>query len=193
MSNLSRQEFALISGGNVTFNDSAVVGGASFWNLLNLTTGSMSTWALDSPISEIVFVGPDPTSVMYIDITNLTTTGSIGLYVADVFSPDTATLVASLPAPYAGLKAARAENGDIKFLLYSLANPDGSAYNPVLEAARQGASTARIYDSTYARVYVRNYTSPLVLTWQIRGYSSYNTEPLENRTTVRSIWRYSDF
>lgn len=177
----------------MTFNDSAVVGGASFWNLLNLTTGSMSTWALDSPISEIVFVGTDPTSIMYIDVTSLTTTGSIGLYVADVFSPETATLVASLPAPYAGLKAARAENGDIRFLLYSLANPDGSAYNPVLEAAQQGASTARIYDSTYVRVYVRNHASPLILTLQIQGDLSCNTESLENRTAVRGIWRYSNF
>lgn len=145
----------MINGANVTFDDSAIVGETTFWNLLNLTTGAISTWSLDSPITEIVFVGPDPSSILYINSTNDEEDGGISLYTADVLHPGTATLVASLPAPYSGLKAVQSEDGDIRFLLSCQAHSDGSAYNPTLEPANPYASTARIYDSTYVRLYVR--------------------------------------
>ncbi|KAK7733160.1 Dipeptidyl-peptidase 5 [Diaporthe eres] len=82
--------------------------------------------------------------------------GSIGLYTADAASLDTSsTLVATLPAPYAGLKAAQIEDGSIRFLLYAKASPDGSAYNPTqaVDPVSIGGSSARVYDSTYVRVW----------------------------------------
>lgn len=152
------KEFALISGANVTFDGSgAVAATAAFWNLLNLTTGSISTWALDSPIAEVVFAGPGPRGVLYLNSTNDEEDGGVSLYyAADALHPEAAALVASLPAPYAGLKAAaQGDGGDIRFLLYCQARPDGSAYNPALDPADPSASTARIYDSAYVRIYVR--------------------------------------
>ncbi|KAG6364577.1 hypothetical protein INS49_006179 [Diaporthe citri] len=82
--------------------------------------------------------------------------GSVGLYTADAASLETSsTLVATLSAPYAGLKAAQVADGSIRFLLYTKANPDGSAYNPTqaVDPVSLGGSSARVYDSTYVRVW----------------------------------------
>ena len=58
-------------------------------------------------------------------------------------------MVASLPAPFSGLKAVATSSGDIHFLLSSLAYPNGTAYNEDL--AETPASTARIYQDIYVR------------------------------------------
>jgi hypothetical protein len=58
-------------------------------------------------------------------------------------------LLGSLPAPYSGLKAVQAANGDIHFLMYCLAYPNGTAYNEAL--IEEPASSARIYTSIYVR------------------------------------------
>jgi hypothetical protein len=59
------------------------------------------------------------------------------------------TLLGSLPAPYAGLKAAQAANGDIHFLMYCRAYENGTALNE--ELVEEPLSTARIYTSIYVR------------------------------------------
>lgn len=58
-------------------------------------------------------------------------------------------MVASLPAPYAGLKAATTKSGDIHFIVNCLAYPNGTAYNKAL--VPKPLSTARIYDSIFVR------------------------------------------
>lgn len=133
-----------------------MAGETAFWNYLNLTTSDVSTWYLDTAISEIVFVGPKSTSILYINSTNEATDGSIGLHTVDVSSlVSSATLVATLPAPFAGLKAVQASCGNIQFLLYCRANTDGSAYNPVtaVDPASVGGSSARMYDTSYVRIW----------------------------------------
>jgi hypothetical protein len=59
------------------------------------------------------------------------------------------TLLGSLPAPYAGLKAAQAANGDIHFLMYCKAYENGTAYNE--ELVEEPLSSALIYTSIYVR------------------------------------------
>lgn len=99
-----------------------------------------------------MFVGPDPTSILYLNGTNEEEDGGVSLYVADADSLDNATLVASLPAPYSGLKAAETSSGDIRFLLSSKAYPNGTAYNEDL--ASPAASTGRVYTSIFIRHWV---------------------------------------
>lgn len=58
-------------------------------------------------------------------------------------------LVANLDAPYQGLKVANSSTGDLNFLVYNLAYPNGTAYNP--ETAVAARSTARFYSDNYVR------------------------------------------
>jgi hypothetical protein len=135
------QEFALFTSTNYSF---ATGEASSVWNILDLSNGEVSVWADASEISEIVFVGDKPTSILYLNGTSL--------YTSDVADPDSATLVASLKGDFSGLKAAKTESGDIHFLLYSKAYPNGTAY--VAAEAVEPKSTARIYDSIYVRHWV---------------------------------------
>jgi len=112
-----------------------------------LTSGEISTWTTDSNISEVVFVGPTNTSILYINGTNEEGDGGISLYTADAIDLSSASLVASLPAPFSGLKAVLTQSGSINFLVYALAYPNGTAYNADL--AETLVSTARIYTSIY--------------------------------------------
>ena len=114
-----------------------------------MTSGEISTWSTDSNISEFVFVGPSNTSILYINATNAAGDGGVSLYTADAADLSTASLVTSLPAPYSGLKAVSTESGDIHFLVYALAYPNGTAYNA--DTAETPASTARIYTDIYVR------------------------------------------
>jgi len=125
----------------------------TIWDKLDLTSGAISTWIADSNISEVVFVGPTNTSILYINATNEQGDGGVSLYTADANNLSGAQLVASLPAPYQGLKAVTTSSGNIHFLVYSLAYPNGTAYNPA--TAEVPASTARMYTSIYVRHWVR--------------------------------------
>ncbi|CAJ2502303.1 Uu.00g096970.m01.CDS01 [Anthostomella pinea] len=138
-------EFALFSVSNYSFETKEH---AAWWNKLDLATGDITEWG--SPdISEVVFVGPTDTSIVYVNGSNAEGDGGISLYSADASSVESAKLIASLPAPYSGIKAAQTASGDIHFLMYTKAYPNGTAYNEAL--ATVPASTARIYDSTYVR------------------------------------------
>ncbi|KAI1105331.1 alpha/beta-hydrolase [Jackrogersella minutella] len=139
-------DFAIYTVSNYTFDTAE---SSSHWNKLDLKTGDITLWYAGSDISEVVFVGPTPTSIIYINGTNAKGDGGISLYSADANSLDNAKLIASLPAPYAGLKAAEVPSGDIHFLVYAKTYPNGTAYNEAL--ASTAASTARIYTSTYVR------------------------------------------
>jgi dipeptidyl aminopeptidase/acylaminoacyl peptidase len=58
-------------------------------------------------------------------------------------------LVASLDAPYNGLKVAKTSSGDLHFLVNSLAYQNGSAYNPDL--AEEARHSGRLYSNIYPR------------------------------------------
>ncbi|KIX01618.1 uncharacterized protein Z518_09344 [Rhinocladiella mackenziei CBS 650.93] len=122
---------------------------ATTWNIMNLTTGEISLLYQGSDISEIVWVGPSDTSILYINGTNEEDDGGISIYGGDITAIDEAYFIASLPAPYSGLKAVVTPSGDINFLLNCLAWPNGTAYNEAL--VEEPVSTARIYDSIYVR------------------------------------------
>ncbi|KIW65324.1 hypothetical protein PV04_07594 [Phialophora macrospora] len=119
------------------------------WHLVNLTNGRISTLYNGSEISEIAWVGPNDTSILYINGTNEEDNGGVSLYAGDVTAIEEAYLVASLPAPYSGLKAVVTPSGNVNFLLNSLAYPNGTAYNEAF--AEEPRSSARIYDSIYVR------------------------------------------
>ena len=123
------------------------------WKKLDLDTGDISVWYNGSDISEVVFVGPTPSSILYVNGSTTEDDGSVGLWSADALALEKAKLVATLPAPYSGLKAAQTPSGDIHFLVYAKAYPNGTAYNEAL--ASTPASSARIYNSIYVRHWVR--------------------------------------
>ncbi|KAI2467525.1 alpha/beta-hydrolase [Annulohypoxylon bovei var. microspora] len=139
-------DFAIFTVSNYTFETQ---GHSSQWNKLDLKTGDISLWHAGSDISEVVFVGDTPTSIIYINGTNAEDDGGISLYSADANSLDDAQLIASLPAPYSGLKAVKVPSGDIHFLVYTKAYPNSTVYNA--QTASTPASSARIYTSTYVR------------------------------------------
>lgn len=97
-----------------------------------------------------MFIGD--TDILYINGTNAEGDGGISIYSANVSDPDGATLIASLPAPFSGLKAAKTESEDVHFLVSAQAYPNGTAYNENL--AETPASTARIYSSIFVRHWV---------------------------------------
>ncbi|KAF2006444.1 alpha/beta-hydrolase [Amniculicola lignicola CBS 123094] len=119
------------------------------WHVLDIASGNVSKAAFDSGVSEFVFVGPTNTSILYINGTNEEIPGGVTLYTADVldFKPK---LVASLDAPYSGLKATQTEDGGINFIAWSLAyGNNGSAYNP--ELATIPLSSGQLYDNNFVR------------------------------------------
>ncbi|KAK1762719.1 Alpha/Beta hydrolase protein [Phialemonium atrogriseum] len=139
-------DFAIFTVTNYSFSTSTH---ATAWKRLDLESGDVSLWHAGSDISEVVFVGPTTTSLIYINSTNEEGDGGVSLYYADAAALDHTSLIASLPAPYSGLKAAVTPSGDIHFLVYASAWPNGTAYNQRLSAKPK--STARIYSSTYVR------------------------------------------
>lgn len=98
--------------------------------------------------------------LLYLNGSSDVVDGGVSLYyVADPSAgADGAALVASLPAPLSGLKAALTTDGDIHFLVYGQTYPDnGTVYNEA--TADTPASTARIYTS----IFVRHWVSRVVL------------------------------
>lgn len=61
------------------------------WQLLDLTSGDVTEAPFDSSVSEVVWVGPTNTSILYINGTNDDVPGGVTLYTADIaadaFSP----------------------------------------------------------------------------------------------------------
>lgn len=116
---------------------------------MNLTSGAVSLLHSGGDIAEMVWVGASSTSVIYVNGTNEEDDGGVSLYSADVTAIDNASLIASLPAAYSGMKGVRTSTGDIHFLVNALSYPNGTVYNEQL--APVSHSTARIYTSIYVR------------------------------------------
>ncbi|KAK6207221.1 Prolyl oligopeptidase [Pestalotiopsis sp. IQ-011] len=137
-------DFAIFSVSNYSFETKET---ASEWRRLDLKTGDISIWPAGADLSEFVFI--DDTKILYVNGTNEEGDGGVSLYSADVDDLESATLLASLPAPFSGLKAAKTSSGDIHFLISAQAYPNGTAYNEAL--AEASPSTARIYTSIFVR------------------------------------------
>ncbi|KAF2752906.1 alpha/beta-hydrolase [Pseudovirgaria hyperparasitica] len=122
------------------------------WNLLHVATGNISELPWGSEVSEVLWIGPTDTSVIYINRTNDEVSGGISIWSADIGAEIIApsSFITSLAAPFSGFKARQTENGDINWIASSLAYANnGSAYNS--ELATEPYSTARYYDSIYIR------------------------------------------
>ncbi|USP76222.1 hypothetical protein yc1106_03496 [Curvularia clavata] len=120
------------------------------WYFLDTETGNVTKAPFGSDASEVVWVGDTEDSILYINATNDQIPGGVTLYTADLskdgFKP---TLVASLHAPLAGLKAVKTESG-ISFVGNCLAyENNGSAYNPELVTAPK--TTGQLYDNNFVR------------------------------------------
>lgn len=137
-----------MSASNYSFEEH---GSAASWYLVNITSGEVSFLVDGSEISEIMWTGSEnaSTAVIYVNGTNAEGDGGVSLYSADVTSIDDATLLGSLPAPYAGLKLALTDSGSIHFLMYCKAYENGTAYNEAL--VEEPLSSARIYTSIWVR------------------------------------------
>ncbi|PGH05947.1 hypothetical protein AJ80_08259 [Polytolypa hystricis UAMH7299] len=119
------------------------------WDLLDLKTGKISTLTDDPNVSEIIWLGPKDTSVLYVNGTNSEVEGGVELWISDIKDFSNGYKAASLPGSLGGLKAVEAKNGDIKFVLYGQSTTDGELYNAA--TAEKLLSTARIYDSIFVR------------------------------------------
>lgn len=72
-------------------------------------------------------MGPTSSSILYINATNEEGDGGISLYTADAADLASAVLVASLPAPFSGLKAVSTPSGAIHFLVNAKAYSNGTS------------------------------------------------------------------
>ncbi|KAL5119418.1 Prolyl oligopeptidase [Pleosporales sp. CAS-2024a] len=121
------------------------------WYFIDTKTGNTTKAPFNSAVSELVWVGHTEDSILYINATNEKIPGGVTLYTADLgtdtFAPK---LVASLGAPFSGLKAAKTASGDINFVVNTLAyHNNGSAYNP--ELASKQKSTGQLYSANFVR------------------------------------------
>ncbi|KAI8942606.1 hypothetical protein NX059_000660 [Plenodomus lindquistii] len=124
--------------------------GSSGLNQIDLKTGEISDSGWNSSeINEFVWIPGTETGILYINGTNEEVPGGVTLWMGDFKSPNTSTLVASLDAPYSGLKVANTSSGDLHFLVNSMAYPNGTAVNPETEVVPH--STARFYSDIYVR------------------------------------------
>lgn len=58
--------------------------------MVNLTNGRISSLYIGSDISELVWVGPNDTSILYINGTNEEADGGISIYAGDITAIDEA-------------------------------------------------------------------------------------------------------
>ncbi|KAF2263328.1 hypothetical protein CC78DRAFT_465911 [Lojkania enalia] len=120
------------------------------WKLLNTETGEITDAGLSADeVNEIVWIPGSETGILYINGTNEEIPGGVTLWIGDALSPAESTLVASLDAPYNGLKVANTSSGDLHFLVNTLAYPNGTAYNP--ESIVTARHTGRLYSNIYPR------------------------------------------
>lgn len=63
---------------------------STHWSLLNVKTGDVSVLFNGSDVSEIFWIGPTSTSMLYINGTNDQVDGGATLYMADARSPSEA-------------------------------------------------------------------------------------------------------
>ncbi|KAF2679992.1 hypothetical protein K458DRAFT_407577 [Lentithecium fluviatile CBS 122367] len=118
--------------------------------VLDLKTGNLTDSAFNaSEINEIAWLPGSETGIIYINGTNEEILGGVTIWIGDAANASASKLVASLDAPYSGLKVANTSLGNLNFLVNSLAYANGTAFNP--QSAPTPRSTARFYDNIYPR------------------------------------------
>ncbi|PLB48971.1 alanyl dipeptidyl peptidase [Aspergillus steynii IBT 23096] len=123
--------------------------GSSWWSLLDLKSGNIKPLTNDSNVSEILWLGTDDSTVLYVNGTNAEVPGGVELWVSQISDFAKGYKAASLPGPLSGFKAVTTRSGDVKFVAYAESYANGTIYNE--ELAETPLSTARIYDSIYVR------------------------------------------
>lgn len=78
---IALQNVALFSASQYSFDTKEK---SSSWNLLNLKTGDITLLTDDANVSEIVWLGGDDTSLLYINGTNAEIPGGVELWVSSV-------------------------------------------------------------------------------------------------------------
>ncbi|KAE8383409.1 putative dipeptidyl-peptidase 5 [Aspergillus bertholletiae] len=121
----------------------------SQWNVLDLKSGNIKLLTNDSDVSEIVWLGSDDSTVLYVNGTNADIPGGVELWVSDISDFANGYKAASLPAAFSGFKVVNTPSGDVRFVAYAESWANGTAYNEELVA--KPLSSARIYDSIYVR------------------------------------------
>ncbi|KAF1985225.1 hypothetical protein K402DRAFT_335047 [Aulographum hederae CBS 113979] len=156
-------------------------------SLLNLATGEIKPINLStSDASEVLWLGPKSTSILYLNATNDDVPGGVTLWTSDVLALDQKTKIASFDAPYSGLKAVVTDSGDIKFVVNCLAWENGTAYNEL--TATTPASTGRLYSTIYVRHWSTYLTAQryaafagtLTAQSNYSNSTSYSLSPLKN-------------
>ncbi|EAW06401.1 dipeptidyl peptidase DppV [Aspergillus clavatus NRRL 1] len=132
---------------------------SSWWSLLDLKTGQSKILTNDSSVSEILWLGTDDSTLLYVNGTNADVPGGVELWVTQVSSFTNGYKAASLPAAFSGFKTVTTKSGDIRFVAYAQSYANGTAYNE--ELVEKPLSSARIYDS----IYVRHWDSYLTTTF----------------------------
>ncbi|KAI9038621.1 dipeptidyl peptidase DppV [Aspergillus affinis] len=123
--------------------------GSSSWSLLDLKSGDTKPLTNDSNVSEILWLGTDDSTVLYVNGTNAEVPGGVELWVSKISDFTKGYKAASLPGPLSGFKTVTTHSGDIKFVAYAESYANGTVYNE--ELAEAALSSARIYDSLYVR------------------------------------------
>ena len=116
---------------------------------MNTANGQQTVLPYDGDtVTEMVWVGPTNTSILYINSTAGDVQGGVTMYMSDVLSPNQTMMVASLDAQYQGLKAVNTPSG-VNFIVNAMANANGTVYNEAL--APTAYSTARFYEDIFVR------------------------------------------
>ncbi|KAF2708986.1 alpha/beta-hydrolase [Pleomassaria siparia CBS 279.74] len=123
---------------------------AAAWQLLDLKTGAITDSGLSaSEVDEVVWLPGTDTGILYINGTNEDVPGGVTLWIGDIKKPSESKLVASLDAPFTGLRVANTSSGNIHFLVNALAYENGTAYNA--ELAPKPRHSGRLYENIYTR------------------------------------------
>ncbi|PWY68629.1 dipeptidyl peptidase V [Aspergillus heteromorphus CBS 117.55] len=121
----------------------------TWWSLIDLKSGEISTLTNDSHVSEVIWLGSDASTVLYINNTNAQIPGAVELWISDTSSFANGYKAASLPANLLGIKSVVTDSGDVRYILRGKSYPNGTVYNDKLAATLP--SSARIYDSIFPR------------------------------------------
>ncbi|PWY93188.1 dipeptidyl peptidase V [Aspergillus sclerotioniger CBS 115572] len=121
----------------------------TWWSLIDLDSGETKTLTDDSNVSEMIWLGSDGSTVLYINSTNAQIPGGVELWIADTSDFENGYKAASLSANLLGIKSVVTDSGDVRYVLRGKSYPNGTVYNDQIVTALP--SSARIYDSIFVR------------------------------------------
>ncbi|PYH96045.1 dipeptidyl peptidase V [Aspergillus ellipticus CBS 707.79] len=122
---------------------------STWWSLIDLKSGDIKTLTNDSHVSEVIWLGSDASTLLYINSTNAQIPGAVELWISDTSNFANGYKAASLPATLLGIKSVVTDSGDVRYILRGKSHPNGTVYNDKLVETLP--STARIYDSIFPR------------------------------------------